>query len=694
MVKFNDKTRAILLTYLKLYNDEEEQTVSEQIDETLVGTEFEIIPKNYANQSCYKTSSKEIMTWCRKKFTEGIASIQSFENEDKNSKGFFLVPDKGVVIFKVFDNITIEQLSDNYYMNYLSMKYNSEKKQIINKFLESKKLCNIGENSKILKFPVKYVYLFHNIFWDKVPLNVKNNLSKLNIELYFRNFNSYKNIFENFNHYSSDFNTIPYELYANIMERVVPENTTLLVSAPELFKHTSVKPKITDAGFVPLTGEEKEYKALRLDDDQINFINNTKTGHWLTLANPGTGKSVILLSKAYRLLSINSSYKVLITCFNKNLCDHHIMFSEITGLRNENLHLLRFYQLVFKLLDDHKISYNLIDSLPTKEEKLEKAAEILNNNIDSGKIKPLFDAIFIDEVQLFNPLWISICYKLLKNKDNTYFDLYGDLNQCVRSAKLKGKASWQDKTYLNFNWQGRTRYLSKNYRNSYYISEYVKQMIFEFNQKLDYYGANVFHDLVDLNSEVSNKKNGNRKILVLNVETDSLANKVVTMVRQIHEKWNADYNDIAIIFPASQLGPIKYYPLNWITNKLSEAGIEYSILFGDDKATLMTATGVNISTVDSALGLDFKHVILCGVKYWSYFWTTKKPELLTELVLKFGVGNTRTQALQQYTEIGRKIYSACSRAREGLIILDDLPDGSPISSIFTPKGGTNYYEEK
>ena len=45
------------------------------------------------------------------------------------------------------------------------------------------------------------------------------------------------------------------------------------------------------------------------------------------------------------------------------------------------------------------------------------------------------------------------------------------------------------------------------------------------------------------------------------------------------------------------------------------------------------------------------------------------------------------------SEIGKKIYSACSRAREGLYIIDDLDSDSPIKEIFRPKSGRRYYDE-
>ena len=45
-------------------------------------------------------------------------------------------------------------------------------------------------------------------------------------------------------------------------------------------------------------------------------------------------------------------------------------------------------------------------------------------------------------------------------------------------------------------------------------------------------------------------------------------------------------------------------------------------------------------------------------------------------------------------EVAKKIYSACSRAREGLFILDDLNKDSPVKKIIRPSSGRKYFDEK
>lgn len=95
--------------------------------------------------------------------------------------------------------------------------------------------------------------------------------------------------------------------------------------------------------------------------------------------------------------------------------------------------------------------------------------------------------------------------------------------------------------------------------------------------------------------------------------------------------------------------------------------------------------------MDSCLGLDFKYVILCGIHYWDLYYDEK-----TETTQKWGLKelNFRPDIQYYYSEIGKKIYSACSRARDGLFIVDDTNPESLIKAILRPKEGRNFYDER
>ena len=66
---------------------------------------------------------------------------------------------------------------------------------------------------------------------------------------------------------------------------------------------------------------------------------------------------------------------------------------------------------------------------------------------------------------------------------------------------------------------------------------------------------------------------------------------------------------------------------------------------------------------------------------------SKTRKLTSEFISK------NPEAKFYVNEIGKKIYSACSRARDGLYIIDDLDKDSPIKKIVRPASGRRYFDE-
>ncbi len=104
--------------------------------------------------------------------------------------------------------------------------------------------------------------------------------------------------------------------------------------------------------------------------------------------------------------------------------------------------------------------------------------------VKQGKVKLRFKAIFIDEVQIFDPLYLELCYRLLEDDDDRVFLMAGDLNQAVRALSRKGDAPWKRMNGIQLDFTGRVRYIEKNYRNSQEIGEYISHMLQHMNTRL------------------------------------------------------------------------------------------------------------------------------------------------------------------------------------------------------------------
>ena len=679
-VGFNEliRIKAEIITDVESKNEEEE-----------VG--LRVIPSNYADQSCYSANAKRLLSYLKTQYPEGgFVSLKSYSEND-GEIGVLVVPSKGIIVFKLIEtSLSADMVCSPLFEQMANAQhYNALKSYYIDKFLQSKSLCHfIDDKNKILKFPVRFVLLYQNVQIDRKADLEKIRLTHKNKDIFFRYFSSPfegNDLFSHFEKYESPFTGISKDYYASIIERIIPENATLVQVKPASEKKTIVS---TNPEFYPITGTEREFSALCLDDTQIKAINDTKPGHYLTLANPGTGKSVLLVSKAYRIQSIKKNNHVLITCYNKNLAEHHSIFAEISGLKTQNLHISTFHRLALELVG--KVDPGFIRNHPFNEEEdnYDSVIDRLEELVKQGKVQTLLNAIFIDEIQLFEPRWIDICLALLDKENGKpyYFEMFGDINQDVKSQRSKGTASWQKAKTLP-SLAGRVKKLEQNYRNTDLIANYLKCMISEFNQTLNTHGLPIDPDSVGLSSITTRKGFLKTKVLL---SPNTNVGKVIDVIKELIQKRNAEYNEIAVIYPAKGYGRF-YKPLWHIRQGLESNDIPYSLIHGEEKQKLFECDGVILSTVDSCLGLDFKYVILCGIHYWDLYYNEKTGD-----TQKWGLKelNFKPEIQYYYSEIGKKIYSACSRARDGLFIVDDTDPESLIKAILRPKEGRNYYDER
>ena len=204
---------------------------------------------------------------------------------------------------------------------------------------------------------------------------------------------------------------------------------------------------ITNANDAALTHQDRAVQAYRLDDRQINIINKIAKGNQLILACAGSGKSVLLISKCFKLASLNPSEKFLITCYNRNLNQYYQWAIAQAGFTAKNVRCSTFYGLCRQLLISNGISVPSIYFTPNgnKEEYYNKLFEMANDALANGKIKERYLGIFIDEVQIFKPEWYRFCFNLLKNKTASehYFVIAGDKSQDIKNNIKNKKAPWQ-----------------------------------------------------------------------------------------------------------------------------------------------------------------------------------------------------------------------------------------------------------
>lgn len=146
----------------------------------------------------------------------------------------------------------------------------------------------------------------------------------------------------------------------NIFQRLCPE-----ITIPRKFildDRASIS--IKEAA---LTQIDRAVQSYRLDTWQIDIVNRINRGNQLILACAGSGKSVLLIAKCFKLASLNPSENFLLTCYNRNLNNYYQWAISQAGFTDRNVRCTTFLGLCRQLLESNGLS------LPTRYfELLEK----------------------------------------------------------------------------------------------------------------------------------------------------------------------------------------------------------------------------------------------------------------------------------------------------------------------------------
>lgn len=602
--------------------------------------------------------------------------------------GMYITPKEGLVTYTIFKGPIVPEIIDNYIM---IAQFAEE--QIYTRLLDSKLLIVRNNEHKILKFPYKHILIFHGEDL-KVSKCSREQLSKLApyaVSKFFRPLDATEKlrtisdlkIFSIIRkQYNKSFKEISEEEVKAIFERLAPEYT--IVMPEKMNKNVKETIDYISDDSLRITGKETEFRTFWLDDYQVGLVNEMGKGHRVILANPGAGKSVILLSKAFKYASLCKDSKVLLTCYNANLADSYRFKSSCADFGdNNNLYIMTLHALVNRIYKDIlKMPYS--NQIPTQED-IKQCIEY----IDNGTIKLRFKSIFIDEVQIFAPLYLDFCYALLENSDDSIFLMAGDLNQSVRNQSRRGDAPWKKMNNVNLDFTGRVKYIEKNYRNSKQIGDYLNRMLCYMNKQMESMNMISLKEF-EYNVFDSGSKEGTALVVKSGISRSDITKKVIESLDEITEKYKISYSDVAILYPVKQNRAIKYYFQYWLKQELDNRGIKYSLISSSDdpneRVQYSKASGVVISSIESSLGLDFKAVILAGLYPYNYVFT---DGVRTSIKTWNGIKKLSAEQKDDVKKEMRELYTACSRAREVLYILSDLDTGSALEDIILSGGSNN-----
>ncbi|NEO61187.1 MAG: AAA family ATPase [Moorea sp. SIO4G2] len=336
-----------------------------------------------------------------------------------------------------------------------------------------------------------------------------------------------------------------------------------------------------------------------LDNKQEKLARSLGHGHRLFCGVVGSGKTIILLSRAKYLAGENFNKRVLILCFHKTLAAYlrSLIEEENNPLYQERIRVIHFHawaKSIMGRLPNFK-DYN------SEEEYNEVLADLLVEALSDIPTEEKWDAVLVDEAHTFYPNWFRCCKEALKDPDNGDLLIVSDKSQSIYKRQ---KFTWKS---VGIKAKGRVKKLKDNYRSTKEILSAAWDLVKSFSIKED--GEETF-PVVKPSAAL---RQGKRPTLYL---CESRMAEVENAIAQIQQLTSQGYQpqDIAIIY--RYLTDYEKEPFSFLTQQL-ESGLGYYWVCKDNKNKenySIHHPGVRLITAKSSLGLEFKAVILLWVQ--------------------------------------------------------------------------------
>lgn len=588
-----------------------------------------------------------------------------------------LLVNKGILLFRFLEvadsaaQITIKALGNPFV-------YEMLKNDIVKRLEESRYLTDgFGK----LRFAVNVCFVLPKVDEEQVITELDESE---------RQFCSYHVLFKNtitqirkvgadaVKHYLGKADEIKEDIVNNVFQRLCPE-----ITIPRKY---ILDERVTVSGTDgDLDATDRAVQSYRLESKQIDIINKIAKGNQLILACAGSGKSVLLISKCFKLASLNPSEEFLITCYNRNLNNYYQWAIAQAGFSDKNVLCSTFFGLCRFLLETNGIP------LPSahhndQNDYYDKLFSVANNALTEGRISQRYYGIFIDEVQIFRPEWYRFCFNLLKSKnaDDHFFIIAGDKSQDIKNNIKHGKAPWQGGGDAYPEYRGKTLPIETNYRNSKPINDAIDCYVAAAKELGARFGVDLTSD-PELFLRGTAYREGNSPILI---ELSDLSNEgegkaIGDAVRNLIETKGLSEVDIAVILynrsaRYTQKGwKTRYYQLlPYIKRYFYAQGWENPAILipGESEgATYGSRRGVTIATIEGSLGLDFRAVVIAGLRPLGTHEQVRTIEDFTT-----ATSEQKSNKLEAFKKNINFLYTGCTRAKDELIIILSAPKGESI----------------
>jgi len=341
-----------------------------------------------------------------------------------------------------------------------------------------------------------------------------------------------------------------------------------------------------------------------MDFHQENLAKQIGDKNRLIRGVAGSGKTIILASRAKMLSKQNPDWKILILCYNISLAN--TIQQMINHMVSEPEDLFDFDPSNKMVQNQNIIVRNfhswLKNDLKMKEHQLGQMIEKIERN---EAILPTYDAVLIDEGQDFEADWLRLV-SLLINAETQSLLLVEDRAQDI----YKRKRSYLQDT--GFSFQGRSKVLTINYRNTAQIVKFA----WDFYRKHSMFKNKVVNR--ELEGEIiapqSTKRKGPEPGIIKASNFFDEMRIVARQIVKLQKELKVPLDEMLILYRVKRTH--KYPIIDIIKRTLAEFDIPYFWITENDvsKRSFKKEDGkVKISTIDSSKGLDFQAVFIVNV---------------------------------------------------------------------------------
>jgi superfamily I DNA and RNA helicase len=388
------------------------------------------------------------------------------------------------------------------------------------------------------------------------------------------------------------------------------------------------------------TDNDAIFKVMNLN--QETYAKSLGYGHRVIRGVAGSGKTVILICRTRYLADIHKDWDILVLCYNRTLTS--FLRNSIINDNIKNVEVIHFHGWINAIFKSLGLKSGVCEDKDVNGNIAKISDDMLAN------IKK-YDAIFIDEGQDLEKEWLEFIVKTLRNPEHSHLMLASDGAQNLYNRKYTLKS-------VGIKAAGRTTIMRENYRNTKQILDFAYTFLTDgaVQEKVDEEDNNF-----TIKPDTSLRQGTNPQLIYCKNFEDE-ANRIVDEIINLKQS-GVEYGDICVAYVHKSYKEMNY--IDVLNSTFSNRNIPCFIISKNSNAKSkfrIDMDKVNISTIHSVKGLDFKYVYICGIN---------------------------DRLLDSVNESKKLLYVGMTRARESLKVTYSNNNNAIVEDILKAQINTN-----